>query len=100
MERPPTSRFANQPTTLRGRLLESRWVGALANFPPIAFLLRIAARMIGRRAIKVSIYDTVRKTTARSLNEKLRVIAIDVVESLGYVGAMVAPYEAGNGCTL
>lgn len=96
MERPPTSRFANQPTTLRGKLLESRWVGALANFPPIAFLLRIAARMIGRRAIKVSIYDTVRKTTARSLNEKLRVIAIDVVESLGYVGAMVAPYEAGD----
>jgi signal transduction histidine kinase len=96
MERQPNSARPDAPISLRARLLESRWVALLANFPPVAWLLRRGGRLVGQRAIRVSIYDTMQKRRPRSLDEKLRGIAVDVVESLGYVGAMVAPYEAGD----
>jgi signal transduction histidine kinase len=100
MGRPPAP-SSTQPVSLRARLLDSRWLGWLANLPPIAWLLERGGRILVEQAInkpaaKAHTHQAVHDPTATELVVRLQAVAVDVVQSLGYVGAMVAPYEQGD----
>ncbi|RLC67981.1 MAG: hypothetical protein DRI48_00820 [Chloroflexi bacterium] len=81
-----------------GFLTESRLVGWIVNLPPIAWGARaiarlLVARRIGRAPARKAVVERV---TGTSLEATLQQIVYDVVEALGYVGAMVATYEQGD----
>ncbi len=82
----------------RDRVIRSRLVGALASFPPIAWLMRgIVRGLVGRRGDKRPIQAaTIERAAALGLDATLQGIVQDVVEVLGYTGAMVATYEQGD----
>jgi signal transduction histidine kinase len=82
---------------LAGRLARTEGAGRLANFPPIAWALRGVSsaflRLAGPLNGQVVAEDRVSGAT---LQDALDGIVRDVVESLGYLGAMVATYEKGD----
>ncbi len=86
------------PPTLPGRLLQTRLATWLLNLPPIAWLLRISMQQFFRRHLGRGpiIAAPVEKAATASLEATLRDVTEDVVNVLGYVGAMVATYEQGD----
>ena len=84
-----------EPTNLLGRFIYSSWGAALAKLPPVAWLTRrLAARMMTKRRV---IDDGISgREPSIDLASALRGIAYDVVEIMGYAGAMVATYEPGD----
>jgi len=90
-------------------------IGYLANIPPFSWILRQIARSATRRAVRSNgnhrdfaavadapALDDTRETRpavkvgGSSLEDILNGIVYDVVEALGYVGAMVATLESGD----
>lgn len=83
--------------TLLVKLVNSKSFGRLANVPPIAGLLRWAARRISRGQFgKAVVASPGTKRGGTGLQSTLERIVIDVVEELNYVGAMLATYEQGD----
>jgi len=81
-----------------GQLVNSSLVGWIANLPPVAWVSRVIVhalvkRKIGQSPIKES---PVAKVAGVGLEATLQRIVYDVVEALGYAGAMVATYEQGD----
>jgi signal transduction histidine kinase len=91
-------RDGRQERALRERLMHSRFLSALANFPPVAWLVRgIVRRLVGRRGAKRPVQEaTIERAAAIGLDATLQGVVQDVVEVLGYTGAMVATYEHGD----
>ena len=81
--------------TFVGRLAGSRLGGWIANLPPVAWVTRVVVRTWFKRQIpKIQVQEA---PTARAigigLGATLQQLVDDVVNALGYVGAMVATYE-------
>lgn len=82
-----------------GILASSRLVGWIANLPPIAWVARVVVRTLVKRQIAktpVKAALIVERVVGVGLEATLRQIVYDVVEALGYAGAMVATYEQGD----
>ncbi|MBN2007454.1 MAG: HAMP domain-containing histidine kinase [Anaerolineae bacterium] len=91
----------NLPTknSLRERFFNSRFFGWLANLPPVAWLTRrVVQRWLLRHTntAKPLADVTVERPAASGLEATLQGIVQDVVDMLGYAGAMVATYEQGD----
>ena len=83
----------------RERLLNSRLLSWLVNLPPVAWLTRtIVQKWLKRRAVPPppTLAATIERAAASSLEATLYGIVQDVVDALGYAGAMVATYEQGD----
>lgn len=95
---PETSTTIIPSNTWLGRFANSRFIAWISNFPPIASLLRfITAAMMKRQLRQAGVQDTLMKRAAETdIDSTLHSIVQDVVEALGYVGAMVAVYEQGD----
>jgi signal transduction histidine kinase len=80
--------------------LKSPVLSRVATLPPIVWLITLLTRRIVRRTLEQT--TPIRRTAeierlvARDLNSALKMIVVDMVHSLGYVGAMVATYEQGD----
>ena len=83
---------------LVGRLLESRWLGQVARLPPLTWAIRTLTGTLVRRRIgtRPPSAPGAGRAVAAGLEATLQAIAYDVVNALGYVGAMVATYEQGD----
>jgi signal transduction histidine kinase len=82
-----------------GSLASSRLLGWFVNFPPIAWVTRTVARVVVKRQIgEVTVAEAppVERAFGVGLEATLQQIVYDVVEALGYAGAMVATYEQGD----
>ncbi len=91
----------NPPTkyNLRERFFNSRFFGWLANLPPVAWLTRrVVQRWLLRhvRSAKPLAEIALERPAASGLEATLQGIVQDVVDMLGYAGAMVATYEQGD----
>jgi signal transduction histidine kinase len=90
--------------TIRDRFIHSRFLGKLSNFPPIAWLVRRlvrglvrVSRLLKPHRDKRPVQEaTIERAAAIGLDATLQGIVQDVVEVLGYTGAMVATYEQGD----
>ncbi len=82
----------------RERLVRSRVFGWLMNLPPVAWLTRkVIQRWFKRREVHPpALAATVERAAASGLEATLQGIVQDVVDVLGYAGAMVATYEQGD----
>ncbi len=80
------------------RILESRILGHIINFPPVAWLVRTIVRLAFARRRKPAVISeaTIERAAAVGLEATLQSIVQDVVDVLGYAGAMVATYEHGD----
>ncbi|RLC99841.1 MAG: hypothetical protein DRI77_01795 [Chloroflexi bacterium] len=92
---------ANHSTQLKkraGQLANSRLVGWIVNLPPIAWVMRAITRTLVKRQIgPVSVKESpIERIVGVGLETTLQQIVRDVVEALGYAGAMVATYEQGD----
>lgn len=78
--------------------LRSKYGARLANFPPVAWLLRRATRVLVRRQLSQteSIVTARKRPVSDGLQGALDAIVYDVVDGLKYAGAMVATYEQGD----
>jgi signal transduction histidine kinase len=84
-----------------GQIASSGLAGRIANFPPVAWAARVIARTWARR--NISSAEEAEPPVARpqeatgvGLEATLWQIVHDVVDALGYAGAMVATYEQGD----
>ena len=77
---------------LAGKLARTERAGRLANFPPIAWALRGVGRALLRFAgpLNGQVAAVEERVSGATLQDALDGIVHDVVESLGYLGAMVA----------
>ncbi|HNT78244.1 MAG TPA: HAMP domain-containing sensor histidine kinase [Anaerolineae bacterium] len=93
-----TDSGSKPPNGFRERLFNSRFLGWLMNLPPIAWLTRQSARYWFNRRTqsRPTLVATVERAAASSLEATLQGIVQDVVNVLGYTGAMVATYEQGD----
>ncbi|MCP4536796.1 MAG: HAMP domain-containing histidine kinase [Chloroflexi bacterium] len=89
---------SNRLKKLVGTIARLRLTGWIVNFPPIAWVARVAGRSIARHKIDhSSVEETpVDQAVTVGLEAALQQIVHDVVTSLGYAGAMVATYEQGD----
>jgi signal transduction histidine kinase len=89
---------ANRLQRLVGRLVNSDAGGTVANFPPVAWVVRRFARSLVRSQIGTTTrpYSAAERIAHADLQSTLNGIVVDVVETLGYVGAIVATYEPGD----
>jgi len=80
------------------KVIYSRFAGRFVNFPPVAYVIRtIFNKSFKVDSIAVSAQDITSERIARAnLQSTLDSIVIDVVDTLNYVGAMVATYEPGG----
>jgi signal transduction histidine kinase len=95
----PKDTFPQQAPGIRSRLLRSRFLTWLANLPPVAKLIEILFRILSKHQLDhtTAIYETeTARVAAIGLEATLQGIVKDMVEALGYVGSMVAVYEAGD----
>ncbi|RLC86853.1 MAG: hypothetical protein DRJ03_07590 [Chloroflexi bacterium] len=81
-----------------GQLVNSRLIGWIANLPPVAWVSRTVVRvLVKRRAGKTPVEESlIGRVVGSGLEATLEQIVYDVVEALGYTGAMVATYEQGD----
>ena len=88
----------NPKPNWRERLLSSRFFSWLMNLPPVAWLARISVRYWFQRRVRERPLQvaTIERAAASSLEATLQGIVQDVVNVLGYAGAMVATYEQGD----
>lgn len=93
-----TGSGANLPHGFREQVLNSRFLGWLMNLPPVAWLARgLMRQWFEQRARQRPIVvATVERAAASNLEATLQGIVQDVVNVLGYAGAMVATYEQGD----
>lgn len=86
-------KHSRMPHSKTARLLA--WI---ANRPPISWLTRAFVRTVVRQHLKKSVQqDTpLERAATVGLDATLHNIVRDVVEALGYAGAMVATYEQGD----
>jgi signal transduction histidine kinase len=100
MSTPPqlTQPTANLIQRLVGKIMNSNVGSAIANFPPVAWSVRLIARNLVRDRIGKALPKRVvaQRVAQSDLQATLNGIVIDVVEALGYVGAIVATYEPGD----
>ncbi|NJN19046.1 MAG: GAF domain-containing sensor histidine kinase [Oscillochloris sp.] len=77
------------------RLLDTPTGAKIANFGPVAWLTRIVVRNVVRRQLArdVAPAEWEERIASADLASTLQSIVTDVVETLGYVGAMVATYD-------
>jgi signal transduction histidine kinase len=87
----PTSRTQR----VIARFLKSRVGNTIARFPPVAWVIRTTTRSIIRRGIGQTIQSriAIERIVHADLESTLKGVVIDVVETLGYIAAMVATYE-------
>lgn len=80
---------------LIGRFLSSPTGAKVANFGPVAWLTRRVVRVIARRQIvrQTASTEAVERIASADLASTLTSIVTDVVDTLGYIGAMVATYD-------
>ncbi len=97
--KPPPSKLLSRITEA---LIHTRTGAMLLNFPPIAFVLeRVARQHIEQSGMLQAVKEIQQDRVAYGdLNSTLNAIAIDVVETLDYEAAMVAPYEADGALPL
>lgn len=86
---------ANRAQSLIGKFVQSKVGARVSNFPPLAWVLSTTTQYLVQRRLKPA--QKVSRPTEHiarpDLISTLHAIVTDVVESLGYVGAMVATYE-------
>lgn len=77
------------------RLINSPPGARVANFGPVAWLTRRLVRNLVRSQLadQVVAIDPTERIASADLDSTLKSIVTDVVDALGYVGAMVATYE-------
>ncbi|HDQ72098.1 MAG TPA: GAF domain-containing protein [Chloroflexi bacterium] len=98
-ESPPEKQAATWWQKRIGALIESRFVGWLANLPPISWVARSMARRLAQRELGTATSIAVgpkKHVEGVGLDATLQQIVYDVVTALGYAGAMVATYEQGD----
>ncbi|MFP4394822.1 MAG: ATP-binding protein [Anaerolineales bacterium] len=85
-------------TTERRNLLDSKMVSWMMNISPISWLTEwIVRRWMRRRISDMTFREaTLERAAAVGLEAMLQSIVTDVVDVLGYTGAMVATYEHGD----
>jgi signal transduction histidine kinase len=83
---------------LVGRLLSLRFVGWLANLPPVAWATRVLVRTVAKRHIgEATVHEsTIARAARAGLDANLEDIVKDAVNCYGYVAAAVATYEQGD----
>ncbi len=93
-----TDSGAKPSNGFREKLLNSRFSGWLMNLPPVAWLARRSVRLWfpQRPPQRPALVATVERAAATGLEATLQGIVQDVVNVLGYAGAMVATYEQGD----
>jgi len=81
-----------------GAFAGSRLVGWVVNLPPVAWVARTVARALVRRRIgeALAVDIPIKGVAGVGLEATLQQIVQDVVQALGYAGAMVATYEQGD----
>lgn len=84
-----------------GRLIDSRLFSRIVNLPPIAWLARTLARGWARQHLSSTPAaeppaGPVESVPGVGLEANLQQVVRDVVDALGYAGAMVATYEQGD----
>ena len=80
-----------------GRLLYSNFAGKLSHLPPFSWVARwLAYRLTTRRVDTTSIRVPEMKTRGSELQGALDGIVRDVVEILGFAGALVATFDNGE----
>jgi hypothetical protein len=90
----PEEKFRSSSNQLVVKLINSKFVGWLANLPLIAGFLRwIAQRVLRGQFGKSSVSIDLGRRVGSGLQFTLEQIVKDVVEELDYVGAMLATYE-------
>src|SRR5439155_6347759 len=84
------------------KVIYSRFAGILANIPPVAYLLRTTSRKSFKiDGTQISEQEITHDRIAQAnLQSTLDAIVTDVVETLNYVGAVVATYEPGGALPL
>jgi signal transduction histidine kinase len=89
---------ASRLQRLVGKIVSSDVGSIIANFPPIAWGVRLVARNLVRARIGGAApkRGAAERIAQPDLEATLNGIVIDVVETLGYVGAIVATYEPGD----
>lgn len=88
-----------RPQNLIPKIIDSRLVAWVTNLPPLAWLIRTITHGVVRRKIErvgICPSEPANIVKAGLLDETLQHIVRDVVEALGYAGAMVATYEQGD----
>lgn len=81
---------------LIGRLLDSPTGARLANFGPVAWLTRTVVRTIARRQLaRQALHaEPIARIASADLAATLSSIVTDVVDTLGYVGAIISTYDS------
>ncbi len=88
----------NVKPTLLGQVIDSPVAGAVARFPPVAWLLRKTASAIIHRQLDEAAQNHPQpaQSTRADLQSALEGIVRDLVDVFGYAGAMISPYEQGD----
>ena len=85
---------------LRTRIINSRLASWIANSPPVAWTTRRVIRLLFKpkidHAAQPITQEIVGKATGLGLQATLDGVVSDVVDTLGYIAAMVATYEQGD----
>lgn len=82
---------------LAARAVCSRTGGFIANVPPVSWIMRRLTGIAVRRLVRQQPHAAaVERRAGTSLQARLDEIARDVVDVLGYTGAMIATYEQGD----
>jgi signal transduction histidine kinase len=88
--------------SLVGKFANSKFGSKVTNFPPFAWVLSATTRYLVQNRLSRAIqHDRSTERIAQpDLTSTLYGIAIDVVETLGHVGAMIATHEVGDALEL
>lgn len=86
----------NKPKSLIGRILYSKFAGKLSQIPPFSWIARGLAYRLAARQVNKTVDAPQLRKHGSSLQGALNGIVQDVVEILGFAGAMVATFDNGE----
>jgi signal transduction histidine kinase len=81
--------------SLIGKFVHSKFGAKVTNFPPIAWVLSTTTQYLVKQRLRpgIQLQRPTERIAYADLTSTLHGIVTDVVETLGYVGALVATYE-------
>jgi signal transduction histidine kinase len=95
---PLIATVVNRAQSLIGKFIHSKFGANVTNFPPIAWILSTTTRYLVKNRIGKGVQQRapIERIAQADLTSTLYGIVTDVVETLGYVGALVATHEPGD----
>ncbi|MFL5802887.1 MAG: sensor histidine kinase [Roseiflexaceae bacterium] len=95
---PRIGTVVDRAQSLVGRFVHSKFGAKVTNFPPVAWILSTTTKYLVKNRLgkDVQQYRSTERIAQADLTSTLHGIVTDVVETLGYVGALVATHEPGD----